>query len=188
MSTRLIFIRHGQTDWTKNKKLQGQSDIPLNKKGRRQIKKLAEHLKSAGERPDIIISSPLRRTKQSAAIIAHTFKAMLTVDKNLTEKDLGDLAGKTWEEVNKNYKLASRKLDRKRYYDYTPYNGERVEDVRNRVENFLKNVKEKHNHNQTIIVVTHAGILRILFYEFFQNQLKDIPSKIKLASYNICNY
>ncbi len=188
MRIKLIFIRHGQTNWTKNKRLQGRLDIPLDRKGRRQIKKIANELKMKGEKPDLIISSPLKRTRQSAAIIAHTFKVMFTIDRNLSEKDLGDLTGKTWKEVKRNYKFVSKKLDRKRYYDYSLYNGESVDQVRERVKKFLDNINRKHNHNKTIIVVTHAGILSILLHEFFYNQVKDFPVKINPACCYICNY
>jgi len=188
MNVKLIFIRHGQTNWTKNKKMQGHIEIPLSRKGRKQIKKLANKLKKQGEKPDLIISSPLKRARQSAAIIASNFKILTTIDENLTEKDLGDLTGKTWKEVNKKYEFVSQTTDKRLGYDYSPYNGESIDDIKSRIEKFLNNIKEKYNHYNTIIVVTHAGILRILFSEIFHDQLEGLSVKINPACCYICSY
>lgn len=62
------FIRHGQTDWNRDDRLQGSSDIPLNDVGRRQAHEAAEQLRDGGWRA--IVSSPLERARETAEIIA----------------------------------------------------------------------------------------------------------------------
>ena len=67
-------IRHGQTDWNVEHKLQGQKDIPMNDEGIRQMNDLADKLAETGLTFDLIISSPLDRAKTSAEIIAEKIK------------------------------------------------------------------------------------------------------------------
>ena len=63
-------IRHGQTDWNKELRLQGQKDIPMNSDGIKQIEELSAKMAAAGVKADRIICSPLSRAKVSANIIA----------------------------------------------------------------------------------------------------------------------
>ncbi len=184
MRIKLIFIRHGETDWTEKKRLQGRLDIPLNKKGKKQIEKTAVKLRRLGVNPSLIVSSPLRRARQSAVIIANIFKIPFTVDKNLSEKDLGELAGKTRQEVKEQYNLVFKQLNGNQYYDYSIYGGESIEGTKARIEAFLNSI-ERNYKDETIIVVTHAGILRFLFSEFFSDIEIDFQSGIKPGSYYI---
>ncbi|MDP9116224.1 MAG: histidine phosphatase family protein, partial [Actinomycetota bacterium] len=62
------FIRHGQTDWNRDDKLQGSSDIPLNEVGRQQAREAAAHLGHGGWQ--VVVSSPLVRARETAEIIA----------------------------------------------------------------------------------------------------------------------
>lgn len=161
MSVRLILFRHGETDWNKARILQGRKDIPLNENGIRQIEKTAAKLKRSEEKPDIIISSYLSRALQSAGIISSLFKVPLLINKNLAEKNLGSLEGKTWEEADKLHGSDLKKIDREQQYDFRVFGGESVEEVGRRVVNFLNYVIEEFE-GKTVVVVTHAGVLRLL--------------------------
>ena len=85
------FVRHGQTDWNKEHKVMGQTDIPLNDTGIKQAQIVAQHIAHL----DIvhIVSSPLKRTTQTAEIIANTINKPIVVVNELTECCMGIMEG-----------------------------------------------------------------------------------------------
>jgi len=94
----LYLVRHGQTDWNKEHRLQGQKDIPMNNEGIQQMKELADKLAETGLNVDVIISSPLERAKISAQIIADRigYIGSITVDVDFLERNFGLLEGTRW--------------------------------------------------------------------------------------------
>jgi probable phosphoglycerate mutase len=96
--TRLYLVRHGQTAWNVEGRLQGTSDQPLNDMGREQADKAAASLASV-LRPDaVIVSSPLARAQDTAVVIARAVGAELHTDVRLIERSYGVWEGLTWEE------------------------------------------------------------------------------------------
>ncbi len=95
---KIYLVRHGQTDWNKEQKLQGQKDIPMNDEGIRQMNELADKLAVFGIQADVIISSPLERAKESAQIIADRigYTEAITIDANFLERNFGSLEGVRW--------------------------------------------------------------------------------------------
>ena len=91
-------VRHGQTDWNREKRLQGHTDIPMNETGIRQITELAEKLREAGIRFDRLIASPLDRARKSAEIIAEKtgFPGEIEFDADFIERSIGALEGHIW--------------------------------------------------------------------------------------------
>ncbi|WMT42783.1 histidine phosphatase family protein [Paenibacillus sp. D2_2] len=94
--TRIGFVRHGITEWNKERRAQGQSDIPLNDSGRLQAQMLAERLKN-GEW-DCIFSSDLSRAKETAEIVAAAIGLPVCMDQRLREMHKGEIEGTTLEE------------------------------------------------------------------------------------------
>jgi uncharacterized phosphatase len=93
------FIRHGQTDWNRDERLQGSSDIPLNDTGRRQAHEAIDVL--SGTRWDAVVSSPLSRARETAQIIADGLGITLGPSYGeLVERDYGDAEGATAEEID----------------------------------------------------------------------------------------
>jgi len=93
----LILIRHGETDWNREGKVQGLSDIELNSDGRRQARQLAVALKDVNiER---IYSSPLLRARQTAQIINSYHQVPVILDAGLMEMDQGDFEGLSFREL-----------------------------------------------------------------------------------------
>ena len=92
-------VRHGETDWNKEHRLQGQTNIPMNENGIRQMKDLAEKMAHQGLKVDKIISSPLDRAMDSAAIIAEAidYSDEVLVDEDFIERSFGLLEGKVWD-------------------------------------------------------------------------------------------
>ncbi|MBU0999787.1 histidine phosphatase family protein [Patescibacteria group bacterium] len=93
MKTRFIIFRHGQTDWNIEHRPMGKRDIPLNDAGKEQVEKLA--LRFATEQINVFYSSPLKRAKETADIIAGKHGKQAIIMKDLIEMNLGKLEGKT---------------------------------------------------------------------------------------------
>lgn len=94
--TRIGFVRHGVTEWNKERRAQGQSDIPLNDSGRLQAQLLAERMKEG--RWDHIFSSDLSRAKETAEIVATAIGLPVYTDQRLREMHKGETEGTTLEE------------------------------------------------------------------------------------------
>ena len=97
----IYVVRHGETDWNNKKLIMGRRNEPLNEKGIRQAKETKEKLKDIDL--DLIICSPLKRTKQTAAIINEDRLIKIILADDLQERSMGDLEEKTYldEEENK---------------------------------------------------------------------------------------
>jgi len=150
---RLILVRHGETDWNDKLKLQSFTNNPLNEKGIRNVEKAAQVLKT--EKINVIISSPLLRAKQTAEIINKYHNQKIDLDERLTERNFGKLDGM-------NYLNFSSKL--KEIHENNAleqYEIERLENVRNRTNEFLKDLFENH-FNKTILVTSHSSALKML--------------------------
>ncbi|MBQ7060788.1 MAG: histidine phosphatase family protein [Clostridia bacterium] len=91
-------VRHGQTDWNNERRFQGQTDIPMNEAGIRQIGELADGLVRRGIRFDRLIASPLIRAKRTAEIIAERtgFPDDIVFDADFMERSCGALEGQLW--------------------------------------------------------------------------------------------
>ena len=145
---KLLLTRHGQTDWNVEGKVQGRTDIELNEAGIKQAEKAREKL--LGEEIDIIISSPLKRARKTAEIIASGRNIPIIFDKGIEERYFGEFEGKTRKEFNFdeiwNYKINKQ-------YE----NVESVQDLFDRTNLFLEKIKNQYN-DKTVLLVTHGGV------------------------------
>lgn len=94
-----MFLRHGESTGNAESRWQGQSDYPLTERGRAQAQALAKRWKDEGVRFDLAISSPLKRAKETAEIIAAALNVNLEFDELWLERDIGEMEGLTNEEV-----------------------------------------------------------------------------------------
>lgn len=144
----LYFVRHGQTDWNVERKLQGKSDIPLNATGRQQAVVTREALK--GISMDAIYCSPLQRAKETAAIINELWKLDIQYDERLCERGFGVKEGVSRDAVD---------FDSMWAYSSAPM-FEGAEDTASfyaRVEEFLDEIIPQAL-DQDILLVAHGGV------------------------------
>ena len=152
VKARWFLVRHGETDWNKYGKAQGQADIPLNETGIAQAKKAAEQLKN--KNIDLIISSDLKRAQMTAEIIAQETGAEVIFDKNLRERFYGKAEGLSSEDIRSTFK------------DFYEYEGksaghESYEEIEERIWQTFKNHRKSHEH-KNVVIVGHGGSLRML--------------------------
>jgi broad specificity phosphatase PhoE len=139
--TTLLLVRHGETDWNAEGRLQGHTDRPLSDYGRRQAQQLA------GEREDeeleAIYSSDLARARETAEIVGERLGLPVVLDPDLREKDWG-----TWEGLNA--------VER----DRVEFVGETTEAHQERMLRALRRIAERHPGDGRVLVVTHGGSMR----------------------------
>lgn len=185
---KLFLLRHGETDWNKEWKLQGFTDIPLNEKG---IAQAQEAAKRYADLPfDVVISSPLQRALNTARIIAEPHGLSVKTDSRLREICLGDLEGKKVEETDLDPLL---KTARDNFFNhpelYVPTgDGESLDDLDKRCRDFLEDVKKSYDSNCNILVSGHGalckGIVRaaksLPIEDFWKSGLQDNCGLVEL--------
>ncbi len=153
--TTLILVRHGETDWNRENRFQGQADPPLNELGRRQSAELADRL--AAEGVDRVYTSPQRRASETAAILADRLGLEVQPVDGLREIDVGSWSGLTRDEIAERFPDAwARWLEDGDGFD----DGETYEQLGARVIPALLGLAEQHDH-EVVLVVTHGGPSRV---------------------------
>ncbi|EMR10188.1 hypothetical protein PNEG_01461 [Pneumocystis murina B123] len=168
---RVILIRHGETDFNKNHRLQGSLDIPLNEKGKEQSLKLLKRLSTL--EIDKIFCSNLIRARDTIEPFLKS-KGNITCEyyEELQENCLGKLNGLTWEEINLKLKEENKTLD-----DY----GENKKKFISRIMKFWKKkIIPIRNEISTLIVITHGGYIVTLVSHLVKLGFLDIPEGIKI--------
>ena len=156
----ILFTRHGETDWNKERKIQGHIDIPLNETGIQQAKELHEKLKD--RKIDLIFSSPLKRAKDTAILAKGDRDIPIVEDPLLIEEFYGDMEGAP--RVDNPAYFSQRTSFFKRYP-----NGESYFDVYHRVAAFFEKLKKEYDGKvDTILIVAHGGMSRVVNV-YFQN-------------------
>ena len=158
-ATRIIAIRHGETAWNVDSRLQGHLDIPLNDVGLWQARQAA--LALADEPIDAIYSSDLQRAWVTAHAIAETTQAPLTAHQGLRERSFGVLQGHTFEELEAKEPEQAYRW-RKRDPAFAPEGGESLIALRERITATTHALAAQHVGGQ-IVLVAHGGVLDVLY-------------------------
>jgi broad specificity phosphatase PhoE len=153
---KIDFVRHGQTEYNKHGFVTGQMDASLIEEGVEQAKKTLLEISNDYKE---LYSSDLLRCKQTAEILNQKLNLQIQYDPRLRERDFGSLAGKKFSEMDNTGKMKEK--DKNQQYDYRPYGGESVEDVKKRVFAFIEEIKNNAK-DKKILVVTSGGIIRLL--------------------------
>jgi 2,3-bisphosphoglycerate-dependent phosphoglycerate mutase len=159
MTTRLCLIRHGETDWNAEGRLQGAIDIPLNAVGVSQAQAAARSLREQGF--DALYCSDLQRARMTAEIIGDSLHLQPRIDARWRERHLGLLQGLTREEASARFPDAYGTLKARRP-DYLPPEGEAIDALVARVEAVLSHIAREHA-GQSVVVVSHGGVLDIAY-------------------------
>jgi probable phosphoglycerate mutase len=158
-TTRIIVIRHGETAWNVDTRLQGHLDIALNTKGIWQAGQVAQALR--GEDIDAVYASDLLRAWQTANAVAHATGAPLTASVGLRERGFGSFQGKTYAELEAQWPEDAMRW-RKRDPDWAPPGGESLREVHARVHTTATQLAQQHLGGQ-IVWVAHGGVLDQLY-------------------------
>ena len=163
--TKLLIVRHGQSEWNALGRWQGQADPPLTDVGENQAKKATKKLGLF----DSIVSSPLQRAKNTASIISEiTGVGPVTTEIGLIERDAGPWEGLTRIEIEKGWPGFLDSGHRPEGYESDP-------DLLLRIFEVLKKISKSSKNSDSILIVSHAGIVHAL--ENLHNQpSKKVPN------------
>ncbi|MBP1466658.1 histidine phosphatase family protein [Candidatus Chloroploca sp. M-50] len=159
MSTTILLIRHGETDWNMTGRWQGHTDVPLNAIGLQQAELVASRLAQEGRRFDAIYSSDLARAYETARAIGAAVKVAVQLLPSLREIDLGTWSGLTYEEIKTKFPDEIALLDQN--IDIPRGGGESLGALRTRVVETVTALGH-HHQGQTLALVTHGGCIRML--------------------------
>lgn len=167
----LYVVRHGETIWNKEHKVQGITDIPLTEKGREEAKELQSLVKDLNI--DVVISSPLIRARETAKILVDSCLPINTDDR-IKERDWG---------MNEGADIDS--VDRWDCWDVIlntrVQNIEPLQDFMYRVSDFIEDIKLRYK-DKNVLIVTHSAVSRVIHY-----LLESIPEDANLSRINIPN-
>lgn len=157
--TRIIAIRHGETAWNVQGRIQGHLDVALNDTGLWQAQQAARDLL------DTVItriySSDLRRAMQTAQAIAQVTSAQVVAERRLRERSFGEYEGRTFTEVEQDAPEHARRW-RQRDPDYAPAGGENLRALRERIASAVGELAARHAGEQ-IVLVSHGGVMDTLY-------------------------
>lgn len=169
MKTTLYLVRHGETDWNVDGRLQGRENIPLNENGTKQAYLLAEFFKN--QPCDKIISSPLKRAFETAHIIASSIGITdVHVINELVERDWGSASGLLPDERHKIFPAGIP-------------DQEDFETLQARGMKCLNEIVKKFE-NKNIIIVSHGGIINSMLHAISQGEFGSFKTRLKNASIN----
>lgn len=156
----LYFIRHGETDWNLEGRLQGQRDIPLNDLGRVQAEEAGRKLaKLRANVEDLAyFASPLRRTRETIEIVRRALglhPEFYRQDDRLKELSFGHWEGQTWDEVSRTDPLRAEAREKDKWH-YVPPQGESYAMLKERVLPMIEAIE------RDAVVVSHGGVARCL--------------------------
>lgn len=180
MPTRLILIRHGETDWSYKRRYCSFSDISLNKRGRAQARQVSNRLR--GEEIHKIYSSDMKRTLQFARII---FKGRhIKKSPGLREINFGVFEGLEYQKIMDKYpEIYTRWIDSPA--EITISKGENLKDMAERTRKVLAKILS-HDKGKTVAIFAHAGPIKVILCDSLKLGLNQIwKMKAELASINI---
>ncbi len=161
METEIYLIRHGETTWNFEKKIQGQLDSPLTDIGIQQGHLLGERMIKIN--PDVIYTSNLKRAIDTANLLNENIKKEIVVLPSLKERNWGIFQGATWERI-KNFYPKQYKFYKNDSKNYVVPNGESYAQVLKRITDTLDFLVSKKKYRK-IVIVTHGGIISPLIRE-----------------------
>ncbi len=156
--TRVIFVRHGQTSWNQEGKYQGHSDISLNERGIKQGNLVAKRL--ANEKINAIYSSDLLRAQQTAEAIADYHGLPVIMKPEFREINFGIWEGLTYQDIMAEWSEILTAMY-SNPGEIGPPQGESFQAVKKRVTHALQECVKEHQE-QTIVLVSHGGTMRVL--------------------------
>ena len=178
--TRIVAIRHGQTDWNASGRLQGQLDVPLNARGRAQAARLADALRDEGI--GRVVASDLARAWHTAQALALPLGLPLVADAGLRERGFGLFEGHGRADVASRWpEFAERWYHRD--VDFAPAGGESLTDFNARCLAAAERLAAAHAGG-SLALVTHGGVLDCL-YRAATHQALNAPRTWRLGNASI---
>lgn len=157
--TRILAVRHGETTWNRDTRIQGHTDIDLNERGRWQAERLAQSLRE--EPIAAFYASDLSRARETAQAVARLHGGTVHTHTGLRERCFGRFEGHTWAELEARHPVETVAW-RQRQPDFAPPGGESLLQLQARVVAAVSELAARHPGEQ-VLMVAHGGVLDILY-------------------------
>lgn len=157
--TRIIVVRHGETAWNADTRIQGHTDIDLNDAGRAQAARLGRAL--LDESIGAVYASDLARARQTAQPVADLHGLAVNLSSGLRERAFGEFEGRTFDEILRDLPEQAQRW-RSRDPEFAPHGGETLLQFRLRVLQAMGDIARRHAGEQ-IVCVAHGGVLDLLY-------------------------
>jgi broad specificity phosphatase PhoE len=155
-SGKFIMVRHGESEGNRERRFTISSEVGLTEMGVRQAYEAARRI-AALFKPQIIVSSPFRRARQTSEIIARELNLEIETVLDLHERDLGCLKGHSYDDLRA-LVLKDPAYDPARGWSWKPEGGESYEDVRERVVAAVEQLLLRYPRDE-IVIVSHGGVM-----------------------------
>nr|WP_306265400.1 histidine phosphatase family protein [Pararhizobium sp. IMCC3301] len=163
----IYFVRHGETDWNRLGKLQGQQDIPLNALGRDQARRNGRTLKAHLPSLDLpFLASPMKRTSETMELVRGELGLPVSdyaTDERLKEIRFGKFEGFTADEIEQQQPELAAKRHKDKFH-FTPPDGESYAMLMQRVRAVVEEI------DSDMVIVSHGGVSRV-----FRGILQNLP-------------
>lgn len=181
---RLIFVRHGESVWNHEGRVQGIADPPLSERGRVQARLVAERL-AQEFRPVAVYASALQRATETGRIIAARLGLPLNVDARLNEYDIGAFTGLTDAEIAERYPDIRAKWEMD--VQWVPIPGEEgLYPFLDRITRAIGDIVAAHPGDADVVVVTHGGVMALYLGDLIGlNPRQRMPWRFDNASISI---
>ncbi len=160
MTGKWYLVRHGETNWNDQGRIQGHTDVPLNDGGRQQISLLAERL--AGHSFSAVYASDLSRATESARVLIGCRRLAIHTDADLREFDYGRWEGLTVRQAEEENPRVFEELIRSGDEGFAAPGGENTGQLLERVGRFCERMSRRHDADEDLLIVAHAGSIRAL--------------------------
>ena len=178
-TTQFCLVRHGETDWNVERRLQGHTDISLNERGLKQAHQMAKALQAIELQFDVLYTSDLKRAAQTAQAIEKVFGVSAITHEALRERNLGALQGLTTKEApDIEPELWNTHLSRSLHEDLR--GGESIVQFAKRIKDALEQIRSEHA-GKTILLVSHGGALDMM-YRIASNQALDAEKVVSVPN------
>lgn len=179
---KILLVRHGETDWNVEKRIQGCTDIPLNETGILQAEHLAEVLAKRSAPIRGIYTSRLKRAADTARIAAERLGKEWSILEGIEEINFGLWEGISWEEVAERFPTEYQAWRMNRRYENPPQ-GESYQELLERVvaalQKLLKELKEENGEEGDIVVVTHSADIMTLLSFIYDTPFHEMVKRYK---------
>ena len=177
--TRFCLVRHGETDWNAERRLQGHTDIDLNARGLAQAEQMARAIKKINLAFDVLYTSDLQRAAKTAKAIEQLFSTSAITNAGLRERHLGALQGLTTDEAPQlEPDLWRSHLSRNVTEELR--GGESIQQFADRINTALEKIREQHL-GKTVLLVSHGGALDMM-YRIASNQPLDAAKAVAVPN------
>lgn len=178
-TTRFCLVRHGETDWNAERRLQGHTDIDLNQHGAAQAGQMAKALRKINLQFDVLYTSDLLRAANTAKAIEDAFGVDSIAERALRERHLGALQGLTTSDAP-NLEPELWAIHLRRDLEHDMRGGESIKQFAQRIHGALEKIRLQHL-GKTILLVSHGGALDMM-YRLASNQALEAEKAVAVPN------